>query len=616
MRASPSLTRRLAGGVAVALTTGCATSVTSRTSAAPAPGVSIASVAVNARMDSVAEGYFDAILPLSPQGATSIGDARFNASYTLPFVPETRLRWIAVVRAYEDSLGRIDRAALDDEHRITYDVLRWNLGNARGNQRFPGHLTPLNQFFDFTATFAQLGSGRGVHPFRTVKDYDEFLSRMAGFVVVVDASIANMREGMARGIVQPRVLMERVLPQLSANVVTDPSRSIFWGPITGLPATFPPAERERFTAAYAAAIRDDVVPAFRRLHDFVRDEYLPKTRSTPGLAALPDGRAWYEHQVRSNTTTSLTPEQIHAIGLAEVARIHARMEEVMRRVGWKGDLAGFMRHIQTDSAQRWSTREEMLTEYRAAQVRIDASTDRLFDFRPRANYEIRPVEAFRERSASTGTYTAASADGSRPGVFHLNTHEPRSRPRYLMETLLIHEGSPGHHFQLSVARELDELPRLRRFLGSNAYQEGWGLYAETLGPELGLLTDPYQYYGYLSNELWRAIRLVLDTGIHAQGWTLERAMEYARRNSSESENEIRVEVERFAAIPGQGLAYKIGQMKITELRRRAEAALGPRFDVRAFHRVVLESGALPLEVLEAKVDRWVRDGGRARSATR
>jgi len=556
-------------------------------------------------MDTLAERYYDAILSITPELATSIGDARYNASYTQPFVPATRLRRAAIVREYADSLRRIDPTRLDEEHRITYDVLRANLEQQREVERFPVQLTPLNQFFNFSAQFAQMGSGKGLHPFRTVKQYDDFLSRMGSFAVVADAAIANMREGMQRGVVQPRVLMERVLPQLSAQIVADPSQSSFWGPITEMPATFSPADRERLTAAYARAIREVVIPAYRRLHDFVRDEYLPRTRTTVGLSALPDGRAWYEYLVRTNTTTSLTPEQIHAVGLSEVARIHAEMEVVMRQVGWTGDLASFMRKMQTDSAQFYTTREEMLADYRAAQRSIDASTPRLFDIAPRANYEIRPVEEFRERSASAGSYTAASPDGVRPGVFYLNTFEPRSRPRYGRETVLVHEGSPGHHFQISIARELGQLPRMRRFQITTAYAEGWGLYAETLGRELGLLTDHYQYYGYLSFELWRAIRLVLDTGIHAKGWTLAEAMEYARRNSSESEVSIQSEVERFAAIPGQALAYKIGQMKITELRRRAERALGPRFDVRAFHRVVLESGSLPLDVLEAKVDRWI-----------
>jgi len=590
--------------LAAACTLAACAPATPGTAPAPAPRPAAATDA-NQRLDQLAEAFFEANLALSPVSSTSLGETRYNHLYTAGFSPDVRARGRALVEEYAPRLQAIDRAALDEEHQITYDVFRWNLESARRSEQFPSHLVPLNQFFNFTASFVQMGAGTGLHPFRTVKDYEDFLSRMRGFQEVVDDAIANMREGMATGVVQPRVLMERVLPQLSAHMVEDPTTSLFWGAITNMPADIPAAERQRLTAEYTTAIREIIVPTFAKLHDFVRDEYLPRTRSTVGLGGMPNGRAWYEHQVRAVTTTDLTPEQIHDIGLAEVARIHREMETVMRQVGWTGDLQSFMQHVQTDPRYRYTTREEMLADYRAAQARIDASTDRLFDLKPRANYEIRPVEPFRERSFSGGSYTAASLDGSRPGVFHLNTYDPTSRPRYGMESLLIHEGSPGHHFQISIARELENVPRLRRFGGFTAYSEGWGLYAETLGKELGLYTDPYQYYGYLASELWRSIRLVLDTGIHARGWTLEQAMEYARRNSPTSETTIQAEVERFAAIPGQALAYKMGELKITELRRRAEAALGPRFDIKAFHRQVLESGALPLGVLDAKIDRWI-----------
>jgi uncharacterized protein (DUF885 family) len=587
--------------------TGAAAATTAATGAPAAgtPAATATAVGVDQRLDSLAEAYFEATLPLNPLAATSIGDTRYNHLYVAGFAPDVRARADALATEYARRLQAIDRAALDDAHRVTYDVFRRVLENQQAGARFPGHLAPLNQFYNFTAGFAQLGAGTGAHPFRTVKDYDDFLSRIDGFTRAVDVAIANMREGMARGIVQPRVLMERVLPQLTAHVVTDPTRSLFWGPVANMPAGIAPAERERLTAAYTAAIRDRVVPAYRRLHDFVRDEYLPRTRTTVGLGALPDGQTWYQHQVRTVTTTDLTPAQIHRIGLEEVARIHREMHAVMRQVGWTGDLASFLRHMQEAPQFRYRTREEMLADYRSAQARIDATTDRLFDVRPTANYEIRPVEPFRERSASGGSYTAASLDGTRPGVFHLNTYDPAGRPRFGMESLLVHEGSPGHHFQISIARELTGVPRLRRFGGFTAYSEGWGLYAETLGKELGLYADPYQYFGYLSSELWRSIRLVLDTGIHAMGWTHAQAADYARRNSATSETVIRSEIERFSAIPGQALAYKIGERKITELRRRAEAALGPRFDIKAFHRAVLEDGALPLDVLDAKIDRWI-----------
>jgi uncharacterized protein (DUF885 family) len=565
----------------------------------------VTSAALGSHLDQLAEAYFEETLRLNPLQATSIGDARYNHIYTVGFSEENVTRSHQLAQTYLEHLRAIDRARLDQERRLTYDVFRHNLESQLDAARFPSHLVPLDQFRNFASSFAQLGSGAGIHPFRTVRDYDDFLARVTGFEQGVGIAIANMRRGITEGVVQPRVLMERVLPQLSAHVVDDVESSIFYQPVANMPAGFSPAERERLTAAYTRAIREQIVPAYRLLHDFVRDEYIPAARTTVGLSAQPDGQEWYQERVRTNTTTDLTPSEIHQIGLSEVARIHREIDAVRAEVGFDGTLAEFLRHMQTDPRFRYDSREEMLADYRGAQARIDASTDRLFDLRPAASYEIRPVESFRERSASGGSYMAASPDGSRPGVFYLNTYDPQSRPRYRMESLLLHEGSPGHHFQISIQRELEHLPRIRRFGGFTAFIEGWGLYAESIGKELGLYTDPYQYYGALDGELWRAIRLVLDTGLHAQGWTREQAIDYARANSSQTDTTIVSEVERFIAIPGQALAYKIGELKITELRRRAERELGPRFDIRAFHRAVLEDGALPLNVLEAKIDRWI-----------
>jgi uncharacterized protein (DUF885 family) len=572
---------------------------------APAQPVPVALQSPGARLDSIAEAYYEEILAANPVLATQNGDDRYNHLYVASFAESQRLAARDRATRYLAALAAIDRDALGSEHRLTYDVFHRSLENLLRAQQYPSHLQPLNQFFNFTASFAQLGSGVGTHPFRTVKDYEDFLSRIDGFAAAVDTAIANMRRGIETGVVQPRVLMERTLPQLAAHVVADVERSTFWGPVRNTPADFSSADSARLAAAYRAAIGERLVPAYARLHDFVRDEYIPRARSTVGLSALPGGREWYNSAIRSSTTTELTAEQIHETGLREVERIHHEMEGVKEQVGFQGSLAGFLRYLQTDPRFRYTSREEMLADYRAAQARIDPLTDRLFDVKPRADYEIRPVEEFRERSASGGSYQAASPDGTRPGIFYLNTYDPQSRARYRMESLLLHEGSPGHHFQISIQRELEHLPRVRRFGSFTAYVEGWGLYAESIGRELGVYTDPYQYYGALGGELWRSIRLVLDTGIHAMGWSREQAIDYARRNSSESETTIVSEVERFIAIPAQALAYKIGELKITELRRRAESALGDRFDVKAFHRAVLEDGALPLDVLEAKIDRWI-----------
>ncbi|HEX8154389.1 MAG TPA: DUF885 domain-containing protein, partial [Thermoanaerobaculia bacterium] len=536
--------------------------------------------------------------------ATSIGDNRYNDRYHAGFSDEQRAAALALAQKYSDALRGIDPGTLDESHRVSHAILSRNLANAIEGQRFPAHLMPLDQFRNFTGQFAQMGSGTGLHPFKTVKDYDDFLGRIRDFATTVDVAIANMRKGAAQGLVPPRALMEKAIPQIAAHVVDDPSKSIFYGPVTNMSTSFSAEDRARLRAAYEKAIREQLVPSYRKLHEFVRDEYLPKTRATAGLSALPGGREWYDFNVRTLTTTNLTADQIHQIGLSEVARIHGEMEKVKNEVGFTGDLKAFFKFVGEDKRFHFESREAMLAAFRDAKTRIDALTPRLFDVQPKADYEIRPVEPFREKSAAGGSYQAASPDGSRPGIFYANTYDLPSRHIWSMESLLLHEGSPGHHFQISVQRELESLPRFRRFGGFTAYIEGWGLYAESIGKELGVYTDPYQYYGALAGELWRAIRLVVDTGIHAKGWTREQAIEYALANSSQSPVTVTAEVERFMAIPGQALAYKIGQLKITELRHRAERELGPKFDVKAFHRAVLEDGALPLEVLEEKIDRW------------
>jgi uncharacterized protein (DUF885 family) len=446
-----------------------------------------------------------------------------------------------------------------------------------------------------------------MQPFKTVKDYDDFLKRLDGLVQWTDQAIVNMRTGIERGYMLPKVLVERTLPQLQAHVVAKPEDSIYWGPIRNLPASFAPADRERLTAAYRAAIEQKVVPTYRRLHDFLQAEYLPKARTTDGMGGLPDGQAWYAYRVKRITTTGYTPEQIHQIGLDEVARIQAAMEGVMRQVGFKGTRAEFFRYINTDPKFFYSKPEDLIAGYVQIENEVNAQLPKLFETLPKADYEVRAVEAFREKSASAGSYQPASEDGTRPGIFYANTYDLRARPKRAMEALSLHEGNPGHHLQITIQREQRDLPRFRRFGFYTAYVEGWGLYAESepVGRALGRYTDPYQYFGQLEAELWRAIRLVVDTGLHAKGWTRQQVLDYAAANSAEAEARRVSEAERFMAIPGQALAYKIGQLKISELRARAEQALGPKFDVRKFHTAVLGDGALPLDVLEAKIDRWI-----------
>ena len=557
------------------------------------------------RLAALFDAYFEDYLVLNPVLATSIGDPRYNDRFEISITPEWRARAEKLERDYLGKLETIDAGQLSGQDLLSYEIFKSARESEIEGFRFPSHLIPLNQFYSVPNFFAQLGSGQGIQPFKTVKDYDDFLKRMDGFAAWTDQAIANMREGIAKGYTQPKILMERTLPQLEAQIAAKPEDSLFWGPITKMPAEFPAAERERLSAAYAAAISTKILPSYRRLHDFVRDEYLPKARTSVGLDALPDGQAWHAYNVREITTTDYTPAQIHEIGLAEVARIHGEMRGVMKKVGFEGDLSAFLDYLQEDPKFFWDTREQLVQGYVDIKNRVDPRLPDLFEILPKADYEVRAVEPFREKSAAGGMYQAASLDGSRPGIFYANAYDLKARPKWAMEALSLHEGNPGHHFQITIQREQKDLPKFRRFGGYTAYSEGWGLYAESLGTELGMYTDPYQYFGMLEAELWRAIRLVVDTGLHSKGWSREQVLDYMTANSSAAEARRVSEAERYIAIPGQALAYKIGQIKIRELRTRAEKALGPKFDVRAFHTAVLADGALPLHVLEAKVDRWI-----------
>jgi len=596
----------IAAVVATLLLGACAAGpATNGTSAAAAAPVAAASPSEAGRLQQLVDAYFEDYLALNPLVATAFGDRRYDDRFEVQISPQWRARSEQMQRDYLARLQQIDAGRLSGQDLLTYRVFETGRQRDLESFRFPSHLIPLNQFYSVPNSFAQLGSGNGMQPFETAEDYDRFLKRVDGFVAWTDQAIVNMREGAAKGYTLPKVLAERVLPQLEAQVVARPEDSIYWGPVKNLPADIGAADRERITAAYRKAIETKLVPSYRRLHEYIRVDYLPLCRTTVGLDALPDGKAWYEQRVRDITTTDLTPAQIHDIGLAEVARIHGEMASVMARVGFEGSLDDFFRFLNSDPRFVWPTREALIAGYVDIKNRVDPQLPRLFEELPRADYEVRAVEPFREKSAAGGSYQAASEDGSRPGIFYANTYDLSARPKWAMEALSLHEGNPGHHFQISIAREQKSLPRFRRFGGYTAYSEGWGLYAESLGPDLGLYTDPYQYFGRLEGELFRAIRLVVDTGLHSRGWTREQVLEYIDANSATSEARRVAETERYIAIPGQALAYKIGQLKISELRARAERELGPRFDVRKFHTAVLADGPLPLDVLEAKVDRWI-----------
>lgn len=551
--------------------------------------------------------YFEHDLALSPVAATSIGDYRYNDQYANSIGPEHRAARHALNVEFLGRLSDIDRAGLNAQDQLSYDMFRIERELSLAGERFPSHLAPMNQFRSATSSFVRLGSGSGLHPFETVQHYDDFLGRIDGFVVYIDQSIENMQEGMQQGITQPQVLMNKFVPQVESQLVDSAEESGFYTPITNMPESFSDADRERLTAAYKEAIETRVIPAYSRLNNFMGDAYLGAARGSVGLLDLPNGDEWYAHNVRLITTTDLTPDEIHQIGLDEVERIHGEMQGVMEKIGFEGDLAEFFEYVYADPRFFYDEPEQLIQRYRDMSAHIESLAPKLFELFPKTAFEVRRVEPFREQSSSKGSYQSGSPDGSRPGIFYANAYNVGVRPKWDMQSLFLHEAIPGHHFQISLQQENEDLPRFRRFGGFTAYVEGWGLYSESLGEELGVYTDPMDYFGSLNAELWRSIRLVVDTGIHAKGWTRQQVLDFMYANSAVSETRAVSEAERFMAIPGQALAYKIGMLKIREIRANAEAQLGDRFEVRAFHSEILKDGPMPLSMLEAKIEAWVKE---------
>jgi uncharacterized protein (DUF885 family) len=563
---------------------------------------------VPAQLNALYDAFWEDTLKLNPLAATQQGDSRYNDQLNNNLSGAYREQAKALQQRYLDQArGIVGSHALSGQDALNFEIFTRARTRELAQWRFPRHLMPLNQFFSFANQFVVLGSGSNAQPFNTVADYDNWLKRADKIPMIFDQAIENMREGVRLGYVQPAVLMQRTLPQLAQQLVDKPEDSLFYGPLKNFPASIPEPERTRLTTAYRALISEILVPSYRKLHNFVKDEYLPKCRNTSGLGALPEGSAWYAQLVRENTTTDLTPDQIHQIGLEEVARIHGEMRNVMQTLNFKGDLKAFFKAVQNDPKQIFASEADLLSAYRDFRAEVEPKLNTLFDLRPKGDFEIRPVEAFRAASSSSGSYQRAPEDRSRPGIFYVNTFDLSARPKRALESLYLHEATPGHHFQIALQQESETMPKFRRFGGETAFSEGWGLYSESLGKELGVYRDPMMYFGALEADLWRAIRLVADTGLHAKGWSREQVLAYVYENSATETTRAQSETERFMAIPGQALAYKIGQLRIRELRTRAETALGTRFDVRAFHNEVLRDGAVPLDILENKIDAWIAE---------
>ena len=559
----------------------------------------------SARLEALYARYWEENLELNPIAATFQGDPRYNDRLPNFYSEEYRQKTHDFNARWLQAIEQVGPEGLEDQDLMSYQIFVRDAKQELASEKYPDWQLPINQFRNWANLAAQFGSGTGAQPFKTVKDYDDWRKRASQLPVLFDQAIANMKQGIANGVVQPKSLMDNVVTQLDALIKDKPEDTLFWKPIAGMPESFSQADRQRLTVEYRELIGKEMMPAYRELREYVATDYVPKTRDSSGLGALPGGEAWYAFLVRQYTTTDLTPAQIHQIGLDEVARNHREIQGVMKTVGFEGSMKEFFAFMQNDPRFSFESESALLAHYRSLEDEIMTKVPEQFSLTPKADFEIRPVEPFRAESAAGGSYMRPSKDGSRPGIFYVNTFDLPTRKTWDAEDLFLHEAIPGHHFQLALQQELTDLPEFRRFGGETAFSEGWGLYAESLGRALGVYTDPYSYFGYLQNDLWRAIRLVVDTGLHSKGWTREQVIEYMLENSAESETQATAEAERYMAIPGQALAYKIGALKIQELRNEAERALGDEFDVREFHAVVLEDGSVPLEILEGKVERWI-----------
>ncbi len=584
--------------------------------ALPPPTAQAGDSAEDTKLKALFYASDEASLKRNPVSAIFRGDLRY-ADHLGDYLTDA---YTAAERAAAEAdlaaLGRIDRAKLSAVDQIAYDVFETNTritlrGYAPDLLKIQRDL-PMDHFSGFQTFYPDFASGQGAAPFKTLVDYENNLKRNSEYAAVLDRAIGLFREGMKDGIVQPRLVVDNMIGQFDNLIKEGVERSTFAGPLKTFPASVGAADQARLRTAYATQIRDVILPAEQRMRDFLANEYRAKARDSVGLSAIPGGAKLYAYLIEQNTTLPLSADAVHSLGLSEVARLLKDMETQKRAVGFKGTLPEFFTYLRTDPKFAPASAEKLREGYQAIETKIYKRIPEQFSLVPKTKLEIRAVPAFKEKTEAGGSYQGGTPDGTRPGVFYYNTYDLPSRYTWEMETLFLHEGVPGHHFQISLAQENTALPAFMRFGGNTAYVEGWALYSESLWKELGVETDPYQRMGGLNDEMLRAMRLVVDSGIHAKGWTRDRAIEYMLANSPMARTDATAEVERYIAIPGQALAYKIGQLTIARTKAKAKAALGAKFDPRGFHAQVLDTGALPMPVLEKKIDRWIAAGGAKR----
>jgi uncharacterized protein (DUF885 family) len=561
----------------------------------------------NTDLAQILQNYSEESYKLNPIKATNAGDNRFNAEFPNALSKAYKAEKKAFYEKYLSEIKAIDTALLTDVEQMSVAVLKWDCEINLNEFSYKKDLMPIDQMWSKNLDFNQLASGTNAQPFKTVKDYNDWLKRVDGYLLWLATAQEQMKSGITSGYVLPKSLIKKVIPQFETLAEGKVEDHLFYAPIHLFPESFSKADKMSLTDAYAVMVKDKIMPAYKDMTEFLKNEYLPAGRDTDGINATPLGDSYYSHQIQKYTTTTMTADEIHKLGLSEVARIRKEMEAVKTEVGFKGDLNAFFEHVRTNKhLMPFTERSQVIAFYDSIHEVMKPKINTLFGKQPKTPFEVRRTEPFREKSAAAN-YSPGSLDGTRPGIFYTPIPDVEKYNVFDKEDLFLHEAIPGHHFQISLAQENNELPKFRKTLWYSAYGEGWALYTESMGKELGLYKDPYQYFGMLSSEIHRAIRLVVDTGLHAKGWTREQAIKYSLENEAESEDDIISEIERYMANPGQALSYKIGQLKLLELRARAKDKMGDAFDIKEFHNQVLETGCIPLQLLENKIDAWIKE---------
>ncbi|MDP5082435.1 MAG: DUF885 domain-containing protein [Winogradskyella sp.] len=563
---------------------------------------------------SLLKEYSEGKFKLNPIEATFIGDSRFDDAFPNVLSDDYRTEYNTFYESYASKLDSFKDADLTENEQMSKAVMAWDCEMALAQASYKNDLyMPINQMWSANLIMTQWATGTSAQPFETVKNYDDWLKRLEQYNIWLQSAEERMKEGVEEGYVLPKSLIKKVIPQFDAltEVKTSPegiidvSEHLFYAPILALPDNFSSEDKERLTEAYSDILMNTLVPSFKSMALFLKSNYLSAGRESSGISDLPNGTTYYDHAIKFFTTTTMSADEIHELGLKEVARILTEMEKVKLQVGFNGELKEFFNYVRGNKElMPFSDAEQIIANFNAIHDKMKPQLEQLFANKPKAGFIVKQTEKFREASASA-EYNSGSSDGTRPGVFYVPIIDAKSYNIFSDEALFLHEAIPGHHYQIALTQENEALPDFRKSLWYSAYGEGWALYTENLGKELGLYTDPYQYFGMLGMEMHRAIRLVVDTGIHAKGWSREKAIQYSLDNEAESEESITSEIERYMAMPGQALSYKIGQLKIRELRAKAERELGDNFDIREFHSQVLETGCIPLALLEAKIENWI-----------